>query len=115
MNQSSDFKYEDALSQLIDYAREDWLGIEIVASAMRESFDHRPSYPEVRPLAVRAVRDLFKAGVVAGDIVVREDGSWRFAPWPLTSEEAIDRIVDGLDRHDSYPEPDELGWLTFPD
>ena len=107
--------YEKVLAELINYARDDWLGMEIVASAVRECFDHRPSYAEARPLAIRAVHDLIKAGAVAGDIVVQGDKTWRFDPWPITPEQAIQRITQGLQERDTYPEPDELGWVTFPD
>ena len=115
MKPLSDIDYEKALSELIDYACEDWLDVGIVASAMRECFDHMPSYQEVRPLAIRAVRDLINAGAVAGDIIAEGDKPWRFEPWKVTPHEAIDRITAGLRQRDSYiDDPGELGWLLFP-
>jgi hypothetical protein len=106
--------YDKVLSDLISYAHDDWLGIEVVASAVRDCFDHRPSYTEVRPLAIRAVRDLINAGATAGDVTAI-DGSWRFVPWPLPSEQAIQRIVHDLEENDTYPESGEIGWITFDD
>lgn len=105
--------YEQVLSDLIGYARDDWLGVEVITSAVRECFDHRPSFAEARPLAVRAVRDLVREGAVAGDLVTA-DGSWRFEPWPVPPDQAIEWIAQSLDGRDSYPEPGAIGWLTFP-
>jgi len=55
------------------------------------------------------------AGAVAGDIVAEGDQPWRFEPWQMTPEQAIERITRGLQDRSTYPEPDELGWLTFSD
>jgi hypothetical protein len=104
--------YEKVLADLISYAHEDWLGMEVVASAVRECFDHRPSYAEVRPLAIRAVSDLINAGASAGDVTA-VDSTWRFDPWPVSSEQAIQQITRDLEERDTYPEPGEIGWITF--
>jgi hypothetical protein len=109
-NTTSDPAYEQVLSTLTRYAHDDWLGVEILARSVRECFDHRPSYAEARPLAIRAVRDLINAGAEAGDIA--EEG---FRPWLLSRPEMIDRITRGLEERDTWPEPNELGWLTFPE
>jgi hypothetical protein len=107
IDQHSEEDYQEVLARLIDYARDDWLGMEIITGRVRKCFDHNPSYAEVRPLAVRAVRDLINAGAVAGAIAVQRDNSWRFEPWPVTLEQAIERITRGLQERNSYPEPDE--------
>jgi hypothetical protein len=106
--------YDQVLSNLISYAHEDWLGLEVLTGSVRECFDHKPSFPEARPLAIRAVHDLVGAGAMAGDIT-GDDGSWRFVPWSLTPEQAIERITQALEERDSYPGPGDIGWLTFPD
>jgi hypothetical protein len=106
--------YEKVLSDLISYAHDDWLGVEVVASAVRDCLDHRASYTEVRPLAIRAVHDLINAGAMAGDVTAAE-GSWRFDPWPVSPEQGFQRIAHDLEQRDAYPEPGEIGWITFPD
>jgi hypothetical protein len=106
--------YDKVLSDLIRYAHEDWLGMEVVASAVRDCFDHRPSYAEARPLVIHAVSDLIDAGASAGDLTAA-DSSWRFDPWPVSPEQAIQQITRDLEERDNYPEPGEIGWITFPD
>lgn len=102
--------YEEVLSGLTEYARDDWLGLEILTGWVRDCLDGMPSYAETRPLAIRAVRDLINAGAEAGDLT--EGG---FRPWPVSREEMIGRITRALEERDTWPDPDELGWITFPD
>jgi hypothetical protein len=106
--------YEQVVSDLTSYARDDWLGLEVITSSVRDCFDHKPSFAEVRPLAIRAVRDLVQAGATAGD-VAGANHDWCFVPWPVSPEQAIDRITNALEERDTYPEPGDIGWLTFPD
>jgi hypothetical protein len=106
--------YDQVVSDLTSYAHDDWLGLEVITSSVRECFDHRPSFDEARPLAIRAVRDLIGAGAMAGDIT-GADGKWRFVPWPVPPEQAIDQITHALEERDTYPGPGDIGWLTFPD
>lgn len=110
MTQAQVADYNDVLANLIDYAQDDWLGLEIVASAVRKCFEGLPSYVDVRPLAIRAVRDLIDAGAQAGDLT--EEG---FRPWPVGQQEMIGRITRGLEERTTWPDPDELGWITFPE
>jgi hypothetical protein len=110
MTAASDLAYDQVLSRLNTYAHEDWLGLDILTRRMRKCFGHRPSYVEVRPVAIRAVRDLINAGAEAGDIT--EEG---FKPWPVSRQEMIDRIISALEERTTWPDPNELGWLTFPD
>jgi hypothetical protein len=106
--------YDQVLSDLTSYAHDDWLGLEVLASSVRDCFDHKPSFAEVRPLALRAVHDLVQAGAMAGDIDGTGD-NWRFVPWPVPPEQAVDRITRDLEERDTYPGPGDVGWLTFPD
>lgn len=106
--------YEQVVSGLVSYAHDDWLGLEVITSSVRDCFDHRPSFEEARPLAIRAVRDLVLAGAMAGD-VTGTDGTWRFVPWPVTPQQAVEQITHDLEERDSYPEPGDICWLTFPD
>jgi hypothetical protein len=106
----SESVYERVLAGLARAAHDDWLGMEILTRSLRECFDHRPSYVEVRPVAVRAVHDLINAGAQAGDLA--EEG---FRPWPMTRQEMIDRLTRALDERTDWPQPNELGWITFPD
>lgn len=110
--QPADRCYDKVLAGLISYARDDWLGMEAVASARRDCFDYRASYAQARPLTIRVVRDLVHAGAVAGDIAAADD-NWHFVPWPLSPEQAIEKIVHDLEERDTYPGPGEVGWLTF--
>jgi hypothetical protein len=110
MTSTSETAYEQVMSRLTTYAHEDWLGLEILTRRLRKSFDHAPSYVELRPVAIRAVRDLINIGAVAGDIT--EEG---FESWPVSRQEMIDRITRALEERDTWPGPDELGWITFPD
>lgn len=59
---SGEQTYDHVLSGLISYAHDDWLGVEVITSSARDCFDHKPSFAEVLPLAIRAVRDLIGAG-----------------------------------------------------
>ena len=106
--------YEQVVSDLTSYAHDDWLGLEVITSSLRDCFDHKPSFAEVRPLAIRAVHDLIRAGARAGD-VAGANHDWCFVAWPVPPEQAIDRITHDLEERDTYPEPGEIGWLTFPD
>jgi len=106
--------YDQVVSNLISYAHDDWLGLEVLTGSVRECFDHRPSFAEVRPLAIRVMRDLIRTGAMAGDIS-GTDGSWRFVPWAIPPQEAIDKITQALEERDTYPGPGDIGWLTFPD
>lgn len=110
MAATSDLAYEQVLSRLTTWARDDWLDVDILVHMVRECFDHRPTYAEVRPLAVRAVRDLINAGAEAGDIA--EEG---FRPWPVGRQEMVDRLTRALEERTTYPGPDEVGWIAFPD
>jgi hypothetical protein len=105
--------YDEVMSGLVSYAHDDWLGLEVVTSSVRDCFDHKPSFAEVRPLAIRAVHDLVNAGAMAGD-VAEVDGTWRFEPWPVPPDQAIERISQNLEQRDTYPQPADIGWLTFP-
>lgn len=106
--------YDRVVSGLASYAHDDWLGVEVITSSVRDCFDHKPSFAEVLALAIRAVRDLVGAGAVVGD-VTGAGHNWRFVTWPLTPEQAIDRIAHDLEERDTYPGPGDIGWLTFPD
>jgi hypothetical protein len=106
--------HEQVVSDLTSYARGDWLSLEVITSSVRDCFDHKPSFAEVRPLAIRAVRDLVRAGAMVGD-VAGANHDWCFVPWAVPPEQAIDRITKDLEERDNYPEPGEIGWLTFPD
>lgn len=102
--------YERVLARLSTYAHDDWLGVEVLVRSLRECFDRRPSFAEVRPVAIRAVGDLISAGARAGDLT--EDG---FSPWPVGPQEMTDRLARSLEERDDWPLPDELGWIAFPD
>jgi hypothetical protein len=38
-----------------------------------------------------------------------------FEPWPISRQQMIDRIAQSLEERDTWPAPNELGWITFPD
>lgn len=105
--------YDQVVSHLTRYARGDWLAVEVITSSVRDCFDHQPSFAEVRPLAIRAVSDLLRAGAKVGD-VAGANYDWCFVPWAIPSDQAIVRITHALEERDSYPEPGDIGWLTFP-
>jgi len=88
--------------------------LEVITHSLRDCLDHKPSFAEVRPLAIRAVQDLIRAGATVGDVAGGDD-NWRFVPWSLTLEQAIERITRDLAERDTYPRPGHIGWLTFPD
>jgi hypothetical protein len=116
MPQVSEALYEKTLYALTAEAHRDWLDVGRTADWYWGDFDRVPPYSDIRPFAIRAVRDLINAGAVAGDLIAEGDQPWRFEPWQVTSEQAIDRITCGLEERDSYlDEPGELGWLHFPD
>ena len=102
--------YAEVLTGLSAYAQDDWLGVDIITGWVRDCLEGMPSFVEVRPLAIRAVRDLINAGAEAGDIT--GEG---FEPWPVSRQEMIDRLTRALGERTTWPEPDELGWITFPD
>lgn len=106
----SELRYDQVLSRLTAWAQDDWLDVDVLVHMVRECFDHRPDYAEVRPLAVRAIRDLIAAGAEVGDI-----GEEGFKAWPMNREEMADHLVRGLEERTTYPEADELGWIAFPD
>ncbi len=116
MEYVSEDLYEKTLASLTTEAHRDWLDVGRTAEWFFGDFDHVPPYAEMLPFAIRLVDDLINAGAVAGDIIAEADQPWRFVPWPLTPQEAIDRITRGLQQRDTYlDEPGELGWLVFPE
>lgn len=110
MTLSPDRAYDEVLSGLTEYAHDDWLDIDVLINWVRDCFDGPSNYDDVRPVAIRAVRDLINAGAEAGEIT--EEG---FESWPVSSEAMIDRITRALEERTTWPEPNELGWLTFPE
>jgi len=108
--------YEETLKAPEEEAHRDWLDVAHTADWFWGDFDHVPPYAEIRPFAIRAVSDLINAGAVAGDIIAEGDRPWRFEPWQMTPQQAIDRITRGLEERDTYiDDPGELGWLLFPE
>lgn len=102
-------RYGAALDELVAYASEDWLGFIPLVGELRDVTGWTADELALVPVVVKAVRDLARRGVRAGDLADSADEP--FVPWPGDVDDAVERITRGIDRLGRLPMSGEVGWF----
>jgi hypothetical protein len=83
-------KESAALEALFKECRTDYVGIWSILWNVRREFPEAPG--EHRALTLRLAARLMEKGATIGEFVKDAAGKPRFAPWPGSSREALERI-----------------------
>ncbi|MFI5593306.1 hypothetical protein ACIA5G_50235 [Amycolatopsis sp. NPDC051758] len=102
---------EKDLAYLLDYAREDWVGMSPISAVAGTIAGQGATSDELTAALLAVIGDLIDRGAVPGDLVAEDPG---FTPWPGTKEERLRRIAAETAELGRLPETGEVAWLHDP-
>lgn len=103
--------YQDELEYLLDYAREDWVGLTPIEGASVELAPSGASLDESLAAMIKVIGDLIDQGAVPGDLTAGDPG---FEAWPGTKQERLDRISSEIRKLGRIPVSGEICWIHVP-
>lgn len=101
-------KYQDDLNYFSYYARDDWVPIHNVFVSASNIAGTGASLQEIVDIAGKMLGDLFRRGVLLGDLTERDPG---FQPWSGTHDEWLTRVRNDIEARRDIPAPGELAWM----
>jgi hypothetical protein len=102
---------QDDLDYLLDYAREDWVGMSAVSAVVGAAATKGATFDELISAMLTVVGELTDCGAVPGDLLEQEPG---FRPWPGTKEAHLRRIEAEIKALGRLPESGEVAWIHDP-
>jgi hypothetical protein len=103
--------YQEDLDYLIDYAREDWVGLSPVGAVAGAVAGKGATFSQLTSAMLAVIGDLHERGAVPGDLVEQDPG---FKPWSGTKEEHLRRIEAETKALGRLPETGEVAWIHDP-
>jgi hypothetical protein len=103
--------YQENLDYLIDYAREDWVGLSSVGAVAGAVAGQGATFGRLTSALLGVLGDLHDRGAVLGDLVEQDPG---FKPWPGAKEEHLRRIEAETKALGRLPETGEVAWIHDP-
>jgi hypothetical protein len=108
---TSNSSYQDDMDYLLDYAREDWVGMSPVSAVVGAAAGKGATFDELMSTMLAVVGELLECGAVPGDLV---DQDQSFKPWPGAKEEHLRRIEAEITALGRLPESGEVAWIHDP-
>src|SRR3981189_2255205 len=108
---TSNSSYQDDLDYLLDYAREDWVGLSPVNAVAGTVAGKGATFEELTSAMVSVIGDLIDRGAVPGDLIEQDPG---FKAWSGTKEERLRRIAAETKALGRLPETGEVAWIRAP-
>ncbi|MEV4144325.1 hypothetical protein AB0J40_11685 [Amycolatopsis sp. NPDC049691] len=103
--------YQEDLDYLLDYAREDWVGLSPVGAVAGALAGKGATFDQLTSALLAVIGDLSDRGAVPGDLVDQDPG---FRPWPGTRDEHLRRIAAEVAALGRLPETGEVAWIHDP-
>lgn len=98
-------------NELMTECREDHVGLWAVISSVRDRFEEM-SDAESHRVTLGIIRDLLASGRIGAGQFVRRSEGLIFEFWPLSPDEAVERIRSEWSALGRDPIPGEIVWLT---
>ncbi|NBH10966.1 hypothetical protein [Amycolatopsis sp. SID8362] len=108
---TSNSSYQDDLDYLLDYAREDWVGLSPVTAVAGAVAGKGATFEELTSATLAVIGDLIDRGAVPGDLIEQDPG---FKAWSGTKEEHLRRIAAETKALGRLPETGEVAWIHDP-
>jgi hypothetical protein len=96
------------LDYLLDYAREDWLGLSVVTAISGATAGKGATLDTLASTTLSIIGDLIDRGAVPGNLTEHDPG---FEAWSGTKDDWIERIATEIREQGRLPETGEVCWI----
>jgi hypothetical protein len=108
---TSSNSYQDDLAYLVNYAREDWVGLSVIVAVAGTVAGRGATFDAMILAMLSIIDDLIDRGAVPGNLTEQDPG---FEPWPGSKEQVLSRIAAETHVLGRLPVTGEICWIHGP-